>query len=84
MYDDENFKETKRAHRRINRARKKVKVAQMLCKWGLRQQPPGKYVDNMKFCSCLMCGNPRKHFKKKTLQELKADAPVTPAATNGE
>jgi rubredoxin len=22
-------------------------------------------------CSCPMCGNPRKHFKKKTLQELR-------------
>jgi hypothetical protein len=25
-------------------------------------------------CSCTMCGNPRRHFKDRTLQELKADA----------
>lgn len=25
-----------------------------------------------KFCSCFACGNPRKHFKDKTLQEKKA------------
>lgn len=24
-------------------------------------------------CSCFMCGNPRKHWKEKTLQEKKAD-----------
>lgn len=24
-------------------------------------------------CSCSMCGNPRKHFKKITLQEIKSE-----------
>lgn len=24
-------------------------------------------------CSCMMCGNPRRYFNEKTIQELKAD-----------
>lgn len=27
--------------------------------------------NNRTLCSCPMCGNPRKHWKRKTLQELK-------------
>jgi len=32
-----------------------------------------KEKDNLQSCSCWMCGSPRKHFKKKTIQELKAE-----------
>jgi len=32
-----------------------------------------KAVDTPKPCSCFMCGNPRKHWKEKTIQEKKFD-----------
>lgn len=28
-----------------------------------------KYADNLAVCSCPMCGNPRRHFKEKTIKE---------------
>jgi len=31
-----------------------------------------KYRNSGQPCSCPMCGNPRKHFKQKTRQEIKA------------
>lgn len=30
-----------------------------------------RLINNRAKCSCHMCGNPRKHFKQKTLQEIK-------------
>ena len=30
-------------------------------------------IDTRTPCSCYMCGNPRKHFNKKTRQEILAD-----------
>ena len=30
---------------------------------------PEKYANNMKSCSCFLCGNPRKHFGEMTVQE---------------
>lgn len=27
-------------------------------------------------CSCFMCGNPRKHFNKQTIQELRAQQDI--------
>ena len=29
--------------------------------------------DHIQCCSCSGCGNPRKHFKEKTMQEKKED-----------
>jgi len=29
------------------------------------------YADHLAICSCAMCGNPRKYFGKKTIQERK-------------
>lgn len=34
----------------------------------------GRLAHSPAKCSCYMCGNPRKHFKAKTLQEIKIDA----------
>lgn len=31
----------------------------------------GKIIQNPQICSKSCCGNPRKHFKKKTFQEIK-------------
>ena len=33
----------------------------------------GRFVQTPTPCSCSKCGNPRKHFGEKTLQEIKAD-----------
>lgn len=33
----------------------------------------GRLAHSPELCSCYMCGNPRKHFKQKTLQEIKSD-----------
>ena len=32
------------------------------------------WANHLKGCSCHMCGNPRKHWKQKTLQEIRADS----------
>ena len=32
-----------------------------------------KHADHLASCSCLMCGNPRKWMKEKTIQEQKND-----------
>lgn len=31
-------------------------------------------AENRKKCSCLMCGNPRKYWKEKTIQEKRFEA----------
>ncbi|EGQ60392.1 hypothetical protein GGI1_00135 [Acidithiobacillus sp. GGI-221] len=33
----------------------------------------GRVVNTPTPCSCWMCGNPRRHFGEKTLQELRQD-----------
>lgn len=33
--------------------------------------------NNRKNCSCLMCGNPRKTFKQKTLKEIQSEEELT-------
>jgi hypothetical protein len=30
-------------------------------------------ANHLKVCSCHMCGNPRKHWKEKTIQEKRFD-----------
>ncbi len=35
--------------------------------------PIGRYRKVRTPCSCYMCGNPRKHFKEKTIQERRHD-----------
>jgi hypothetical protein len=32
------------------------------------------HADNLKKCSCSSCGNPRKHFDEKTIQEKVFDS----------
>lgn len=34
----------------------------------------GQLATTPKRCSCHICGNPRKHWKQKSMQELRADA----------
>lgn len=58
-------KDKKRARRRVNNRRMKA-VAE-----ALGRDP--KYADHLATCSCHMCGNPRKLWKQRTMQELRAD-----------
>jgi hypothetical protein len=42
--------------------------------WGMRlttAEQKGKVVNTPTPCSCAMCGNPRKWFRQKTIQERK-------------
>lgn len=62
----------KRALRRHHLKRMKKK-AEYISKsvWGLDGNVLNKSYNHLKTCSCLMCGNPRKYFGEKTLQERK-------------
>jgi hypothetical protein len=63
------------AYRRHHRERIKAKRIRQFRKYGkeLVEDPKslGKLIRTPKPCSCAMCGNPRKHFGEKTLQEKK-------------
>jgi len=65
-----------KAWRRKQEVRKKKKVVREYYNWwgdwdsksiGLKSHTPCR-------CSCYMCGNPRHHYKAKTLQELKNES----------
>lgn len=58
-----------RALRRHHLARMKAK-ARKVYHWN---DEPERLANHLKVCSCPMCGNPRKWFNEKTLQERKAD-----------
>jgi len=47
--------------------------------WGIKEQMTldrlsHTHADNLKKCSCSSCGNPRKHFDEKTIQEKVFDS----------
>lgn len=73
-------KNKKRAIRRAQKARmlRKAQEASRLTwlssdeKWSeWKEQWARKHADNLAKCSCWMCGNPRKYWNQKTLQEKK-------------
>jgi hypothetical protein len=37
----------------------------------------GKIYKTRKPCSCFMCGNPRKYFNQKTIQEIRQEQSIT-------
>lgn len=59
--------ERKAQEERLKKARKRY--------WGLVNNESAKSIGILlhtpKVCSCPMCGNPRKYFGKKTIQEQK-------------
>lgn len=57
----------RRARRRRDLARMKRK-AKMIYPWDTK----AKDADHLAVCSCMGCGNPRRHFGGETLQERKA------------
>tara|TARA_B110000037_G_scaffold221999_1_gene295022 strand:- start:1693 stop:1923 length:231 start_codon:yes stop_codon:yes gene_type:complete len=65
------------AFRRHQSQTKKVKVSRyQSASWfcGDYHTFIGQLATTPKRCSCHMCGNPRKHWKQKSMQELRADA----------
>ena len=70
----------KRAARRDQEIRKKKKAKKVMKEnWGfsdsmINERNIGLTASTHgKPCSCPMCGNPRRHFGEKTMQEIKAD-----------
>lgn len=61
-----------RAVRRHHMVRLKRKRKSYYMAKGSRNQV-GKVFHSPAICSCTMCGNPRKHFNRITLSELKSD-----------
>lgn len=63
-----------RQARRHQRERLKAKRKHYYCEC-FKNDPKhlGIIIDTPSVCSCSMCGNPRKYFKKVTIQELKED-----------
>lgn len=63
------------AYRRHQLSKKKSKAKMIACEWNVK--PTGKRIGMLAStptpCSCDMCGNPRRHWKQKTIQEMKAD-----------
>ncbi len=63
-----------RAWRRKQESKKKKKVEYTYLKWwegDWSSRMIGKKSHSPALCSCWMCGNPRKYFNAKTLQEIK-------------
>lgn len=63
-----------RAFRRDAENRKKNWAKKTFDKYyhdGMNDVHVGIRAHSPKKCSCFMCGNPRKHFKQKTIQEKK-------------
>jgi hypothetical protein len=73
---DEKTKEihSKRIHQKENTIHKQEKIAKM---HGLEVEEPHRYlkhhVMNCGQPGCILCSNPRKTFREKTIQEKKFD-----------
>lgn len=65
----------KRRERRIRDSKRMKAKAVRLAKrsWGYYNPDRAiKHADYLAVCSCSMCGNPRRHFGKRTFQEIRA------------
>lgn len=66
---------SKRAERRHHYERMKAKARRVEC---MRYMPRtddrtlGIAANTGKRCSCYMCGNPRRHFRERTMRERRA------------
>lgn len=58
----------KRAQRRTALARKKRQARKIY-----PHDMHARTANHLKVCSCHMCGNPRKHWKQPSMQELRAE-----------
>lgn len=70
------YQEKKRERRRRDYFRMKERARRIQAHWWNTthtnpelDESSGRLANNLKCCSCYMCGNPRKWWKEKTLQE---------------
>jgi hypothetical protein len=71
-HDDAKVKHSKRLHKTESHIQKRVKLAK---DYGIPVKEPHKFDKmnpvNCGDSNCVMCGNPRKFFNERTLQEKK-------------
>lgn len=69
----ERFKHSKRLQKKITKVKRKMKIAKAYGGYEHILANPHKYSKQSMFhcgnASCFMCGNPRKVFDEKTIQE---------------
>ena len=74
MDQETKVKHSKRIQQKENHIRKQVKIAET---YGLPVEEPHKLAKkhsmNCGDPKCIMCGNPRKMFKERTIKELSFD-----------
>lgn len=58
-----------RAYRRFQLDKKKAKARKIY-----PHDENATWANHLQGCSCYLCGNPRKWFNAKTMQELRADS----------
>jgi hypothetical protein len=68
------YREKKRERRIRDKQRMKAKARKVArTRWGYSDpNRTVKQADYLAVCSCCMCGNPRRHFGSRTLQEIRA------------
>lgn len=81
MDEESKLKHSKRIHQKENRIKQQLQLAKNYAyhklgsgmeKWRYLSQPHRALKHNIFNCGdpkCYMCGNPRKFFKEKTMQE---------------
>ncbi len=60
------------AQRRHDKFRMRKRAEDVMKDWGTSKKSVPYMADNLKSCSCYMCGNPRRHFGELTVQERRA------------
>ena len=72
--EDEKLKHSKRILKTDNAVKKQVKIAK---EFGIEVKEPHKFAKlhamNCGNPNCVMCANPRKTFKEKTIQEKRLE-----------
>lgn len=75
-HEEHKIKHSKRIHDDETKVQKQVKIAKA---YGMPVKEPHKLAKkhalNCGDPNCVMCGNPRKFFKEKTIQEKRFDQP---------
>ena len=64
-----------RAYYRHQRERAKARALRVIAGWPKDATPEllGRLTNTRTLCSCDMCGNPRRHWKRKPMQERKVE-----------
>jgi hypothetical protein len=71
--DGKLYRAIRRHHRCRLRHNRRFHWGRDLAEAGENPRSRGKVIDTPTPCSCWMCGNPRRYFGEKTMQELRQD-----------